>query len=95
MIRAQFGLAGDVDTAIAHLFQCDAEPLFAVSVEETGSNLPTPSCFEGWQYVEPFALGVHEAMTRAIDPEPVMRGLRAVGYYIWREGYRNPSGTSQ
>jgi hypothetical protein len=95
MIRAQFGLAGDVDASMAHLFKCDAEPLFAVSVDETGSNLPRRSCPVGWQYVEPFALGVHEAMPRALDPEPVLRGLRAVGYYIWREGYRNPSGTTQ
>jgi len=65
MIGAQFGLAGDKDASIAHLFKCDAEPLFAVSVDETGSNLPTRHCLEGWKCIEPFALGVHEAMPRA------------------------------
>jgi hypothetical protein len=95
MIRAQSGLAGDVDASIAHLFRCDVELLFAVSTDESGRNLPTRNCLQGWEYVQPFALGVHEAMPRAIDPEPVLRGLRAVGYYIWREGHRNPSGTTQ
>jgi hypothetical protein len=95
MIRAQFGPADDVDASIVHLFKCDNELLFAVSGDETGRNLPTRNCPEGWRYVEPFALGVHEAMPRALDPEPVLRGLRAVGYYIWREGYRNPTGTTQ
>jgi hypothetical protein len=95
MITTQFGLAGEVDACVAHLFKCDAEPLFAVSLDETGSNLPTHHCLQGWRYVQPFALGVREAMPRALDPEPVLRGLAAVGYYIWSEGTRNPSGTTQ
>ena len=44
MITAQYGPAGDVDASIAHLFKCDAELLFAVSMDETGSNLPTRNC---------------------------------------------------
>jgi hypothetical protein len=90
-----FGPAGDVDATKVHLFRCGGDLLFAVSIDETGANLPTRTCAEGWHYVEPFVLGVREAMPRAIDPEPVLRGLRAAGYYVWREGYRNPSGTSQ
>jgi hypothetical protein len=95
-IEAIFGPAGDVDAAEAYLFECDCEPLFAITRDPTGSNLPLRTCPEGWQFNSSFPLGVREAMPRAIDPEPVLRGLRAVGYYIWREGYgRNPPGTTQ
>jgi hypothetical protein len=31
-----------------------------------------------------------------MDPEPVLRGIKSVGYFVWREGpVRNPRGTSQ
>ena len=91
MTKAQFRPTVDVDASYAHLFKCDEEKLFAVSMDGTGRNLPE----QAWRYIEAFALGIHEAMPRAVDPEPIMRGLRTVGYYIWREGHRNPSGTSQ
>jgi hypothetical protein len=40
----------------------------------------------GWRWRSTFALGVREVMPRPIKPEPVLRGLRGDGYYIWREG---------
>jgi hypothetical protein len=95
-IEAVFGPAADIDATDAYLFECDSEPLFAITRDATGSNLPLRTCPYGWRFNSAFALGVREAMPRSIDPEPVLRGLRAVGYYIWREGYgRNPPGTTQ
>ena len=91
-----FGPAADIDAEDAYFFECACEPLFAVTLDATGSNLPLRACPCGWRFNWAFALRVREGMPRAIDPEPVLRGLRAVGYYIWREGYgRNPSGTAQ
>jgi hypothetical protein len=37
-----------------------------------------------------------EPVPSAISPEPILRGIRAKGYYIWRGGNANqPKGTSQ
>jgi hypothetical protein len=95
-VEAIFGPAADTDAEDAYLFECDCEPLFAITRDATGSNLPPRSCPQGWRFNSAFALGVREVMPRTINPEPVLRGLRAVGYYIWREGYvRNPLGTTQ
>lgn len=76
--------AGNMDSVQAYLFECDGESLFAISRDHSGMNLPSRACPVGWQLRQTFVLG--EAMPRAIDPEPVLRGLRFTGYYIWREG---------
>jgi hypothetical protein len=71
----------------AYLFECEGDAgLFAVSLEPLGSNIPLAPCFDGWRMREAFELGVHEAMPVAIDPEPVLQGIRARGYYVWRQG---------
>jgi hypothetical protein len=80
----------------AYLFVCGDEPLFAVSWDHSGANLPQRMCPEGWRFKLAFALGVQEVLPFNMSPEPILRGLRSVGYYVWREGYGcNPSGTSQ
>ena len=94
MVNAFFGPAGDVDAEEAYLFQCDDNGLFAVSRDRSGGNIPRGACPQGWNFRTAFALGVREALPVAMDPEPVLRGVRAYGYYIWREG-SNPKGTSQ
>jgi len=33
-----------------------------------------------------FRLGVREPMPASIEPEPVIRGIAADGYYVWRRG---------
>jgi hypothetical protein len=38
-------------------------------------------------------LGVQEVVPAPIDPEPILRGIRAMGYYVWRQGI--PRGTTQ
>jgi hypothetical protein len=90
-------LKATVDKEEAYLFECGRDDrLFAISTDPGGSNLPTHTCPGQWRFKAALQLGVHEAMPRAIDPEPILRGLRNVGYYVWREGaVRNPTGTSQ
>jgi hypothetical protein len=82
------------DATVAYLFRCDDSDLFAITTDEAGRNLPKQIGFGGWHFEMEFPLGVQEPMPKAL--KPVLRGLRYVGYYIWREGEaRNPSGTSQ
>ncbi len=81
------------DASTAFLFQCGESPLFAVSLDRTGANIPTTACAGGWRFREAFRLGVHEPMPIAFAPEPVLRGITANGYFIWREG--TIQGTSQ
>jgi hypothetical protein len=91
-----FGPAGDVDATEAYLFEGDDGRLFAVSRDRTGANIPTNLTTDGWSFRQGFELGVREALPFASNPEPILRGLRSLGFYIWREGpVRNPSGTSQ
>ena len=80
----------------AFFFQCGDEQLFAVSLNKTGANIPRGPCTQGWVLREEFLLGVQESVPAAISPEPVLRGITAKGYYMWRSGYANkPKGTSQ
>jgi hypothetical protein len=39
-IVAVFGPAADIDATDAYLFECDDEPLFAITRDASGSNLP-------------------------------------------------------
>jgi hypothetical protein len=87
--------AGDDDATIAYVFVNRTDPsMYAVSRNPEGGNLPTEGAAEGWVCEGKFALGVREAMPVHLAPEPVLRGLEADGYYIWRE-FSNPKGTSQ
>jgi hypothetical protein len=77
------------DALDAYLFECDDDALYAVSLDPLGANIPRRSCLQGWRRIAEFALGVHEPMSVAIDPETVLQGVRSVGYYIWREGRKH------
>ena len=81
------------DARAAFLFHCGGCDLFAVSLDETGANIPTGSCIGGWRCREKFWLGVHEVMPLAVAPEPILRGIDANGYFIWHKG--EIFGTSQ
>ena len=74
------------DTTTAYLFQCGESHLFAVSHDPTGANIPRAQCAQGWLVRDKFRLGVREPMPVSIEPEPVIRGIAADGYYIWRRG---------
>jgi hypothetical protein len=91
-----FGPAGTLDAEDAYLFQCGDDRLYAVTLDSKGDNLPPRTCPSGWKFLQAFPLGIREPLPMSISPEPVIRGIRSVGYYIWREGYgRDPSATSQ
>ena len=83
----------DDDARAAFLFQCGISSLFAVSLDKTGANLPTDACAGAWNFREAFWLGVHEAGPTNISPEPILRGIIADGYFIWRKS--SIFGTSQ
>ena len=74
------------ETLQAYLFQCDENGLYAVSLERSGGNLPRSICSDGWELRRAFALSVNEPVPASIDPEPILQGIRAKGYYVWREG---------
>jgi len=81
------------DATTAYLFQCGEGDLFAVSHDQTGANIPRGQCAQGWLLRDKFRLGVREPIPASIEPEPVLRGIAADGYYIWRRGSMH--GTTQ
>jgi hypothetical protein len=83
------------DARPAFLFQCDGSDLLAVTLEKNGRNLPRKEGDGAWSLVAEFPLGVQEVMPANIDPEPILRGLRADGYFVWAEDHIEPFGTSQ
>lgn len=83
------------DAVQAFLFHCRHDPtLRAVSVDPTAGNIATNQCIAGWIRDGEVLVGVQEVMPVAIAPEPVLRGLRHTGFYVWKEG-SNPKSTSQ
>jgi hypothetical protein len=84
------------DARVAYLFSCPEAELLAVTLDREGKNLPSPKDKAGWRFEREFLLGVHEVLPMRINPEPLLRGIDAQGYFIWKLGsLRNPSGTSQ
>jgi hypothetical protein len=89
------GPADENDAQTAYLFYCAKTNRFAVTNEPAGANLPHGED-TGWQYRQSFPLGVHETPPVDVDPEPVIRALKARGYMVWRAGPVRPiHGTSQ
>jgi hypothetical protein len=74
------------DTRTAYLFQCGNEELFAVSPDKSGGVIPRSSCTQGWLLRRAFQLDAQEPVPAPIDSEPIIRGINAKGYYIWRVG---------
>jgi len=81
------------DATTAYLFQCGETDLFAVSHDQTGANIPRAQCAQGWLLRQKFRLGVREPPPASIEPEPILRGIAADGYFIWRRGSMH--GTAQ
>ena len=75
------------DARTAYLFQCGNEELFAVSADKGGEAIPRSSCTQGWQLRQEFQLGTQDPVPAPIEPEPIIRGINAKGYYIWRDPY--------
>ena len=59
----------------------------------TRKPLQLPISDTGWELVQTFALGVQHIMPVDMDPEPVIKGILADGFYMWDEGrLPEPSG---
>jgi hypothetical protein len=96
VMRPQYGPAGDIDARAVYLFHCASTNCYGITLDPSGANLPDQGCAKGWQRKSEFPLGVREALPAPMNPEPILRGIAADGYFIWREGpVMNPSGTSQ
>ena len=74
-----------IDTGnTVYLFQCHGEDLFAISRDITGANIPRSPCTHGWIFCEQFELGPGARVPVPIMAEPIMKGIAANGYYVWR-----------
>jgi hypothetical protein len=74
------------EACTAYLFQCSGDnELFAISHDLTGANIPQATCTLGWVLRDEFQIGTHEPARALIMPEPTLRGILALGYYIWRD----------
>ena len=80
------------DAAVtAFLFRCEGEDLYAVSHDSTGSNIPRSPCTLGWRLCEEFKLARHLPVPAPILPDPILKGIADVGYYVWRGWSSEPS----
>jgi hypothetical protein len=62
----------------------------------TREPLQLPPSDLGWELVQTFSLGVQHVMPIDMDPEPVLRGISADGYYVWdTDALPQPSSTGQ
>ena len=93
MSDAVAGPAANDEALKAHLFLCLENGHYAVSRDISGANLPAGSCHSGWKHVKAIALGVREALPFPANPEPVVRAIRDIGYYVYDTDL--PHGTSQ
>jgi hypothetical protein len=82
------------DTRKAFLFVNSAHTLSAVTLDRSGRNLPHPAICR-WTFTSEFQLGVQEVIPFGVDPEPILRGVAANGYFVWPVENIQPFGKSQ
>ena len=69
-------------TMTAYLFQCQGTDLFAVSLDKTGAAIPPPTNNERWLLRDEFQLGILHPVPAPIEPDQVLRGIEANGYFL-------------
>jgi hypothetical protein len=84
----------DDDSRPASLFETLDGKFLAVCLDRAGASLPRANG-ENWQFQTEFRLGVHEPVPVAIDPEPLLRGIKANGYFVWPANRTLPMGSAQ
>ena len=84
----------DDDSRQAFLFKSASGEFLAVTLQSKGENIPNFDQ-QNWVLVTEFALGVHEAVPVDIQPEPILRGIKANGYFVWRAQHVTPFGSNQ
>jgi hypothetical protein len=80
------------DAQCAFLFESRDGELYGVALDRDGSSLPRD---RDWNFRQQYPLGVHEPAPIPIDPEPILRGVNAWGFFVWRKHRMEPFGTSQ
>ncbi|RTL71115.1 MAG: hypothetical protein EKK41_11895 [Hyphomicrobiales bacterium] len=79
----------------AYLFHCmGARETHALTLDLTAANLPAGACLMGWIYDGEVRVSVSEPLPFRLSPEPVLRGLRGQGYFIWHDNH-GPMATTQ
>ena len=78
----------------AHLFLCIDNGHYAFSRETNGENLPIDECAGGWRFIRSLDVEADKPLPISAAPEPIIRALSDVGYYIFGSDAA-PHGTSQ
>ena len=85
-----------LDTWTAYLFQCGNEQLIAVTLDETGANLPRSSCTQGWLVRNVFSVRRAGARASRHQPRTDPAGHHCEGLlHLARRKCQQPKGTSQ
>lgn len=78
-----------------YLFRCAGDDeLMAISTDPTARNITTRQCLTRWVPEGEVFVGVQEALPLSLNPEPVLRGLRIAGFYVWKAP-SSPTSTTQ
>lgn len=76
--------ATDTQVLTAYLFHCTAGAhKHAITLDLTAANLPAATCLTGWVFDGEVRVSAAEPLPFRLAPEPVLRGLRGSGYYVW------------
>ncbi len=67
----------------AHIFESVDGHRLGFTADPLGANLPAPRM---WLFKRSFELAADRSVPANVPPEPILRGLRDVGYYVWRKG---------
>jgi hypothetical protein len=70
-------------TMTAYLFQCQGTDLFAVSLDKTGAGIPPAATSQRWLLREEFQLGILHPVPIPVEPDAVLRGIEAKGYFLF------------
>ncbi len=66
-------------------FLFEAGEMAGVTLDSSGANLPELAQGVRWQLARYFTLGVRSPGLQGVNPEPIIRGIRAQGFYVWRK----------
>lgn len=67
----------------AYLFQFQGTDLFAIALDSTGNTIPPLAKNERWLLRDEFQLGLLYPLPLPVDPDEVLRGIEANGYFIF------------
>ena len=78
-----------------YLFRCASDgDLMAISTDPTARNITTRQCLTQWVPEGEIFVGVQESLPLALNPKPVLLGLRNAGFYVWKAP-SGPTSTTQ